>query len=93
MRRIIGVATAGLLVAGIAAAKPKHEPKVPKETAEKTALGKVTGKIVDEELEKEDGRWIWSIEIKPEGETGKTIREINVDADTGEVVSEETEKD
>ena len=49
------------------------------------------GTITGEELEHEKGRWIWSIEIEPAGETGKKIREINVDADTGEIVSDEIE--
>lgn len=93
MKKVVGLGVASMLVASVALAKTKYQPKVAKETAEKTALQKAPGKIVDEELEKKHGRWIWSIEIKPEGETGKTIREINVDADTGEVVSEETEKD
>jgi uncharacterized membrane protein YkoI len=70
-----------------------HQAKVPIETARKTALERVKGTVKAEELEKEHGRWIYSFQIKPEGEEGKTIKEVNVDADTGEVVSVETEKD
>jgi len=53
----------------------------------------VPGKVLAEELEHEGGRWIYSFEIKPTGETRKLIKEVNIDADTGAVVDIGTEKD
>jgi uncharacterized membrane protein YkoI len=51
------------------------------------------GAVVAEELEFEGKRWIYSFEIKPKGEKGKRIKEVNIDADTGVVVSVDTEED
>ena len=84
--------TALAIVALSSPAMAKHHAKLSLEEARKLALGKVSGTIVHDELEKEHGRWIYSIEIRPLGETGKRIREVNLDADTGEVVSIEDEK-
>ena len=56
------------------------------------ALGRVSGSVVHEELEKEKGRWIYSIEIRPTNGKAGRIEEVNVDADTGVVVSVEEEK-
>ena len=57
------------------------------------ALTRVPGEVRSEELEREHGRWIYSFVIKPKGETQPTVRELNIDADTGEFVNEEVEKD
>ena len=53
------------------------------------------GTVKHEELEKEHGRWIFSFEIVPEGRKpgDKHIQEVNVDADSGAIVSVETEND
>ncbi len=84
----------GLVFAlGTAFAKAKYPAKVSMDTARATALTKVPGKVIKEELEKEKGRWIYSFEIKPTGETGRLVKEVNLDADTGEVIAIETEKD
>lgn len=54
--------------------------------ARQTALAKVPGGAVQEaELERENGRWVWSFDISQPGE--KDITEVQVDARTGEVVS------
>jgi len=42
-------------------------------------------------LSTRDVRWIYSFEIKPTGEKGKLITEVNIDADTGDVVGIDTE--
>ena len=39
------------------------------------------------------GRWIYSFVIKPNSETRKIVREVNVDADRGTIVSLEVECD
>ena len=83
-----------LFAPSIASARPHHTPKVSLETAEATALAKVPGKIKEHELEKEKGRWIWSFDIKADGEKRKhMITEVNVDSDTGEIVDVSSERE
>jgi hypothetical protein len=66
------------------------EAAVPRAKAEATALARVKGgKITEGELEKEDGKLVWSFDISQPGT--KDIKEIQVDAKTGAIVSEETE--
>ncbi len=76
-----------------AAGGAKHDAKVSMADARRTALGKVPGKVVDEELEHEAHRWIYSFEIRAVGQTGKAVTEVNVDADSGVIVDVHTEKD
>jgi len=95
-RWLIRLVTALALIAAPAAARAgggaHHHAKISMAAARKTALAKVPGKVVAQELEKEDGRWIYSFEIKPDGETRKIVKEVNVDADSGAIVSVETER-
>src|SRR5690349_13228847 len=71
-------------------AKLEAQAKVSKEQAEKTALAKVPGGTIKEgELEKEHGKLIWSFDISTPNSTD--IKEVQVDAITGEVVSVKTE--
>ncbi len=70
-----------------------HQAKIAIDAARATALARAPGTVVDEELEHERGRWIYSFEIRPQGEKGKLIREVNVDADSGVIVDVHTEKD
>ena len=71
-------------------AKLEAQAKVSKADAEKTALNRVPGGTIKEgELEKEKGKLIWSFDISIPGSTD--IKEVQVDAITGEVVSVETE--
>lgn len=74
------------------AGESKHQAKIPMAEARAKALSLVPGSVVAEELEQEGGRWIYSFEIKPKGETRKIVKEVNIDADTGAVVGIETEK-
>ena len=68
-------------------AELRKEAKIEEKEARKTALGKVpNGKVREEELEEENGRLIYSYDIKVPGKPG--IEEVNVDAKTGEVVSQ-----
>src|SRR4051794_4005434 len=77
-----------------ASAGSKHVAKLSMQTARAKALTLVPGKVKAEELEKEHGRWIYSFEIRPDGETRKIVKEVNLDADTGEQVGKiDTEKD
>ena len=86
-----GASTAGIATA--AAAAETHQAKLAIADARAKALSLVAGTLVKEELEHESGRWIYSFEIKPTGEKGKSIKEVNIDADTGMLVSIDTEKD
>ena len=61
---------------------------VPPDSAIKIALALVPGGKIDEaELEEEDGRLIYSFEIKVAGKAGEN--EVHVDATTGAVVNNE----
>ena len=61
------------------------DAKVSKEDAQKTALAKVpNGTIKEAELEKENGKLIWSFDVATPGT--KDITEVNVDAITGAVI-------
>lgn len=88
---VLGCASVTGVVA--TAAAETHQAKIAIADARAKALSLVAGRLVAEELEHEDGRWIYSFEIKPTGETGKLIKEVNIDADTGALVSIDTEKD
>lgn len=70
---------------------PKYTPKITLAQARKAALKRIPGKVLDEELEKEDGQWIYSFDIRPQGVTAKIIKEVHVDPDTGKVLAVETE--
>lgn len=64
--------------------------KVSPEAATATAQAKVPGgKIEAAEIEKEDGKLIYSFEMKIAGKSG--VEEVNVDALTGSVVGVEHE--
>lgn len=78
--------TISLVPVAAASAKEPHHAKLSMEQARTIALREVPGKIVHEELEHEKGRWIYSIEVRPTGETGKRVKEVNLDADSGQVV-------
>jgi uncharacterized membrane protein YkoI len=67
-------------------AKLMAEAKISKETAQQTALAKVpNGTIKDGELEKENGKLQWSLDVATPD--SKDITEVNVDAITGDVIS------
>jgi len=65
---------------------------LPVENARKIALANVAGEIRSEELAREHGRLIYEFRVKPTDEpTGKIVKEIEIDADTGEVIHIEDE--
>jgi uncharacterized membrane protein YkoI len=98
-RITIATIVASLAIAASAAAqktKPEtqaqlmHQAKISKSAAIKTALAQVPGgKIKSSEIERENGKLIYSFDIKVAGKSG--IEEINVDAITGDVVAHEHE--
>ena len=98
MKLFLGSALAASLLAGCATGKGEKgemdktaaHAKISKEAAQASALAKVPGGTVkDGELEKEKGKWIWSFDIAvPDS---KDIKEVAVDAMTGEVLEVVTE--
>jgi uncharacterized membrane protein YkoI len=91
---ICSIATAGLLAAGLTAcetekqeqAKLEARARITKADAEKIALAKVSGGTIKEGgLEEENGKLIYSFDLATPG--SKDITEVQVDAQTGEVVS------
>jgi uncharacterized membrane protein YkoI len=63
------------------------EAKITMEQAQKAALAKEAGKIKSKELEKEEGRLIYSFDIK----MADGLHEVNVDAMTGDVIDDKVE--
>lgn len=58
--------------------------KVSIHEALKTAAGKVSGKVIEAELEKKAGRLVWEVEVV----TGQNkVMEVIIDADSGTVVN------
>jgi uncharacterized membrane protein YkoI len=72
-------------VATVAYAAPKT--KLTKSDAQAIALKQAPGKVKSGELEKEHGRWIYSFDIQ----TVTALHEVNVDANTGQVVGNSVE--
>jgi len=95
IKTIVGAALAVALFTGCECEKCEKggegkEAKISKETAQASALAKVPGGTVkDGELEKEKGRLIWSFDIAIPG--SKDIKEVAVDAMTGDVIAVDTE--
>lgn len=65
--------------------------KITLEAARNTALGRIPGKVVEEELEQEHGRLVYSFEIQPT-EAGVKLKEVHVDANDGSIVAVEDEE-
>jgi hypothetical protein len=95
---VVLMAVTGIMVCGLLGcateekneAKLQAEAKVSRADAEKAALAKVPGGTIKEgELEKEKGKLIWSFDISTPGSSD--IKEVQVDAITGQVLSVETE--
>jgi hypothetical protein len=95
---IVGSALVACLLAGCASGKCEKcapgklaaEARISREQAQQTALAKVpNGTVKDAELEKENGKLQWSFDITlPDS---KDIKEVAVDALTGEVIGVDTE--
>ncbi len=70
-----------------AQSKDAKSKKVSTAEARKTALASSNGKIKSAELEKEDGKSIYSFDIQmPDG-----LHEVNVDAATGKLIDDKIE--
>jgi len=71
-------------------AAERKQVKISAEQARRTALERVAGIIVEEELEKENGRIVYSIEIR---DANQKVFDVEVDAHTGAIVNAEEEDD
>jgi Peptidase propeptide and YPEB domain len=67
----------------------KSQAKISLEEARATALKRVPGTIKEEELEKENGKLVYSFDIQASGQ--KDITEVQVSALDGSIVSVEKE--
>ena len=84
---ILTLAMALVLAVALPAAA-KYKPKVTMAQAREAALKAVPGATVkSEELEKEKGKWIYSFDLQ----SGKDIREVWIDPETGKVLANEVE--
>lgn len=93
------VLTAGTLVAAGAAygddngkngkAEMAAAAKVTIDQAVKTASEKVSGKIIEAELETKHNKLVWEVEVVT---AEKKVMEVHIDADTGAVIDVEEEK-
>jgi uncharacterized membrane protein YkoI len=73
---------------GPPAAEEKQAPPataVSAEQARRTALARVPGQVIEEELEDEDGRWVWEFDIRPSA-AGVPDQEVVVDATSGQII-------
>lgn len=62
--------------------------KIGMKRAKAIAMNQAAGKIKSSELEKENGKWIYSFDIR---NAKGTITEVNIDAYSGKVISVEEE--
>ena len=65
--------------------------RITMEQARARALQEVPGTVIEQELEREDGRSIYSFEIRASGARSGRIMEVNIDANDGHVVGVEDE--
>lgn len=86
---MVGLSMAALIGAGVGVqAQDKKPPKVKYtvEQANAIAVKKYHGKVVGKTpLENEEGKWQYGVMVK----TGKTLREVMVNANTGKIDSVE----
>ena len=90
MKTLVAVAASLLLAMPVFASGATHHAKkypVSMKQAEKTALAKEPGKIKSKELEHENGKDIYSFDIR----TASSINELNVDAHTGAIIEDKVE--
>ncbi|CAN5455509.1 hypothetical protein BH10ACI1_BH10ACI1_33580 [soil metagenome] len=84
MRKII----AAFLVGFFAIASVSAQTKIGMKRAKQIALARVQGKIKSSELERENGKLIYSFDIR---NTKGGITEVNIDAYTGKVIEVKNE--
>lgn len=70
--------------------KLMREATVTKEQARATALQRVSGEVLEEEIEKENSKLVWAFDIR---DAGGKIFDVKVDAKTGAVLSAEEDNE
>lgn len=70
--------------------KLMREATVTKEQARATALQRISGTVLEEEIEKENGKLVWAFDIK---DANGKIFDVKVDAKTGAIVSADEDKE
>lgn len=77
-----------LALPAVLPAAGRYTPKITMDHARQAALAAVPGGTVESaELEKEKGKWIYSFDVR----SGKEIREVWIDPETGKVLANEVE--
>lgn len=94
-RSIAKAALAGFAFVGAVTAYAKAKPQPPKnvvpiEKAKATATAAMAGQIQDVQLEREDGKWVYSFDLKS---TDAKTHEVQVDAISGKLVNTKAEAD
>ncbi len=80
------VLSASIIAAAISFAGSNPHAKISARQAQKAALAKYPGKVVGKiELENEEGKWQYAVNIR----SGKKLREVMVDANTGKIANVE----
>jgi hypothetical protein len=83
-RGSIAVCVMLVLAIAVFAKTTTPKPKISAKQARATALAKAPGKVQSEELEREDGKLVWSFDIR--NAKSKAITEVWVDANSGSVI-------
>ena len=81
-----------LILSAAACGRSQQQPSttITIDAARRTALARVPGQVIEEELEDEDGRWVYEFDIRPT-RPGAADQEVVVDANTGQVVKVEAD--
>ena len=91
-RLVLGAATALLVAAGSTAFAQQQPPvTITAAQALTAALGAVPGTVLALELEDDDGRAAFEVEVRPQA--GGPVREVLISASTGQVLGTTTEDD
>ena len=87
---VLGAGTMATVQAGEIKRDLLQRPRISADQAKQIALKQVeNGKVEDMELETENGRKVWSFDIETPGT--KNITEVQIDANSGAVVSKKVE--
>ena len=89
---LVAAIAASLLVvpSAIAGPAPSAPPRLAADAARAIALREVPGHVVEEELDRERGRWVYELEIR--ADDGRLF-EIEIDGDSGAIASIEEDDD
>jgi len=83
MKKLIPISLALVLAVAAFAGNTTH-PKISKSKARAIALARAKGTVMSEELEREQGKLVWSFDIRT---SDKDITEILVNANDGSIVA------